>query len=180
LSPKRSRQAAAATLCVASTSPESAELPVDEQANVELQAISTAEQAEEVASVRMHVLPEFSHQEEDQEEGALAGCDQADSQAVDEHLEVEEGISQQTRESLDACLKRPECRWHQQINDDTVRCEACSVLKPAAGQKYKDVHLPRKVFRLNFGTDSHKKAVATKEHVGQHGMLLGSNILLSL
>jgi hypothetical protein len=48
----------------------------------------------------MHVLPEFDHQEEeDQEEDALAGCDQADSQAVDEHLEVEEGRSQQTRES---------------------------------------------------------------------------------
>jgi hypothetical protein len=66
---------------------------------VELQAISTAEQAEEVASAHIHVLPEFGHQEEDQEEDALAGCDQADSQAVDEHLEVEEGISQQTRAS---------------------------------------------------------------------------------
>jgi hypothetical protein len=183
LSPKRPRQAPAAAHCVASTSPESAELPLDEQGNVELQAISTAEQAEEVASAHMHVLPEFSHQEEDQEEDALAGCDQADSQAVDEHLEVEEGISQQTRESLDACLKRAECRWYQQINDDTVRCEACSVLKPAAGQKYKDVQLPRKVFRLkqHFGTDSHKKAVAMKEHVGQqHGVLLGNNMLLSL
>jgi hypothetical protein len=67
---------------------------------VELQAISTAEQAEEIASAHMHELPEFSHQEEDQEEDALSRFDQADSQAVDEHLEVEEGVSQRTREML--------------------------------------------------------------------------------
>jgi hypothetical protein len=145
LSSKRPRQAEAAAHCVAITSPEFAELALDEQGNVELQTISTAEQAEEVASAHIHVLPEFSHQDEDQEEDALAGCDQADIQAVYEYLEAEEGISQQTRESFDACLKRPEFRWYQQIHDDTVRCEACSVLKPAAGKKYKGVHLPRKI-----------------------------------
>jgi hypothetical protein len=55
-------------------------------------------------------------------------------------------------------------------------------LESAAGQKYKDVHQPRKVFRLkqHFGADSHKKAVAMKEHVGQHGVLLGNKMLLSL
>jgi hypothetical protein len=48
-----------------------------------------------------------------------------------------------------------------------------SLLCFGAGQKYKDVQLRRKVFRLkqHFGTDSHKKAVAAKEHaVQQHGM----------
>jgi hypothetical protein len=45
------------------------------------------------------------------------------------------------------------------------------------------VHLPHNVFRLkqHFGTDSQKKAVAMKEHVGQqHGVLLVNNMLLSL
>jgi hypothetical protein len=121
------------------------------------------------------VLPEFSLQEDDQEEDAQATLDQVDSQAVEKDLEVDQAEGQQSRESLEECLKRPECRWYQQINDDTVRCKACSVLEPAAGQKYKDVQLPRKVFRLkqHFGTDSHKKAVAAKEHaVQQHGALL--------
>jgi hypothetical protein len=57
------------------------------------------------------------------------------------------------------------------------------VLKAAAGQKYKDVHLPRKVFCLkqHFGPDSHKEAMTMKELVGQqHGELLGNNMLLSL
>jgi hypothetical protein len=56
-------------------------------------------------------------------------------------------------------------------------------LKPAADQKYKDVNLPCKVFRLkqHFGADSSKKTLAMKEHVGQqHGVLLGNKMLLSL